>query len=246
LWLDKNNGSAAEAARFSISIPHKGEQSMLRQLIVLSVLGLTALFGVAALAQDAAGPAVRIGIVLPKAQLGQGNTGQDVANPVRQLITSYMAGPVLTLVPLEARIPAQISAEARAQNCTHILYTAVEQKKGGRGMGGFMSKMAPVAGALPGVGALGGSAAAMAAGVATQVITQQAQQEAMDSLTQAQAGSVKARDEIGLHYQLVTVSGAKPVLEDTLTAKAKEDGEDLLTPLVEQLATIAVTAALEP
>ena len=38
---------------------------------------------------------VRIGIVLPKAQLGQGNAGQDVANPVRQLIMSYMAGPVL-------------------------------------------------------------------------------------------------------------------------------------------------------
>ena len=113
-------------------------------------------------------------------------------------------------------------------------------------MGGFMSKMAPVAGALPGVGALSGAAGSVAAGVATQVITQAAQQEAMDSLTQAQAGSVKARDEISLQYQLVTVSGAKPVLEDTLTAKATDDGEDLLSKLVEQLATIAVTAALEP
>ena len=219
---------------------------MLRQFIVLSVLGLTALFGVGALAQEPAAPTVRIGIVPPKAQLGQGNAGQDVANPVRQLITSYMAGPVLTLVPLEARIPAQISAEARAQNCTHILYTVVEQKKGGRGMGGFMSKMAPVAGALPGVGALGGAAGSVAAGVATEVITQAAQQDAMESLTQAQAGSVKARDEISLQYQLVTVSGAKPVLEDTLTAKATADGEDLLSKLVEQLATIAVTAAIEP
>ena len=221
---------------------------MIRQSIVLSVLSLGALFGVSATAQEAAS-AVRIGIVLPKAQLGQGNAGQDVAIPVRQLIMSYMAGPVLELVPLEARIPAQIEAEARAQNCTHVLYTNVEQKKAGRGAGGFLSKMGPAAAMLPGVGALGGAASSVVAGAASQAImtaaTQSMQQEAMDSLTQAQAGSVKARDEVSLRYQFVTIGGAKPVLEDTLTAKAKEDGEDLLSPLVEQLATVAVTAALQ-
>jgi hypothetical protein len=62
---------------------------------------------------------------------------------------------------------------------------------------------------------------------------------------QAQAGSVKAKDEISLQYQLVTIGGAKPVIEDTLSAKAKQDGQDLLSPLVEQLATVAVTAALQ-
>jgi hypothetical protein len=222
---------------------------MLRQSIVLSVLSLSALFGVSAAAQDAA-PTVRIGIVLPKAQLGQGNAGQDVAAPVRQLIMSYMAGPVLELVPLEARIPAQIEAEARAQNCTHVLYTSVEQKKGGRGLGGIMNKVGPAAAMLPGVGALGGASGAIMAGAATQAITmaaaQSMQQQAMDSLMQAQAGSVKAKDEVSLQYQFVTIGGAKPALEDTLTAKAKDDGEDLLSPLVEQLATIAVTAALQP
>lgn len=222
---------------------------MLRQSIVLSVLSVSALFGMSAAAQDAA-PTVRIGIVLPKAQLGQGNAGQqDVAIPVRQLIMSYMAGPVLELVPLEARIPAQIEAEARAQSCTHVLYTSVEQKKGGRGLGGIMNKMGPAAAMLPGVGALGGATGAIMAGAATQAITmaaaQSMQQQAMDSLMQAQAGSVKAKDEVSLQYQFVTIGGAKPVLEDTLSAKAKGDGEDLLSPLVEQLATIAVTAALQ-
>jgi hypothetical protein len=221
---------------------------MIRQSIVLSVLSLGALFGVSAAAQEAA-PAVRIGIVLPKAQLGQGNTGQDVAMPVRQLIISYMAGPVLELVPLEARIPAQIEAEARAQNCTHVLYTSVEQKKSGHGGGGFLSKMGPAAAMLPSVGALGGAASSVAAGVASQAITtaaaQSTQQQAMDSLTQAQAGSVKAKDEVTLHYQFITIGGGKPVLEASLTAKAKQDGEDLLSPLVEQLATVAVTAAMQ-
>jgi hypothetical protein len=221
--------------------------SVLSSLARSTVLCLAALLGTAAVAQNAA-PQVRIGVVMPKAQLGQGNT--DVAAPTRQLIMSYMAGPVLELVPLEARIPAQIEAEARALNCTHVLYTSVEQKKGGKGLGGMLGKMGPAAAMLPGVGALGSASGAMAAGIASQAImqaaTQSMQQQAMDSLMQTQAGSVKAKDEISLQYQLVTIGGAKPVLEDTLTAKAKQDGQDLLSPLVEQLATVAVTAALQP
>jgi hypothetical protein len=222
---------------------------MIRSLIVLAVLTCTSLLGFSATAQAPA-PTVRIGIVLPKAQLGQGNAGQDVANPVRQLIMSYMAGPVLELVALEARIPAQIEAEARALNCTHVLYTSVEQKKGRGGAGGLLGKMGPMAGMLPGVGALSGAAGAMAAGVASQAImtaaTQSMQEEAMGSLMQAQAGSVKAKDEITLQYQFVTIGGAKPTLEDALRAKADQDGQDLLSPLVEQLATVTVTAALQP
>jgi hypothetical protein len=218
---------------------------MIRKLIGLLALTIATLSGAVAVAQA---PAVRVGIVTPKAQLGQGNAGQDVADPVRVLIMSYMAGPALELVPLQARIPAQIEAEARAAGVTHVLYTNVEQKKGRGGMGGFMSKVGPMAGMLPGVGALGGAAGSMAASVATQAIAtaaaQAAQQSAMDSLMQAQSGSVKAKDEITLQYQLVTVGGAKPPLEATLSAKAKQDGEDLLSQLVEQLATAAVTAAL--
>jgi hypothetical protein len=220
---------------------------MIRTLIALSAFGMATLGSGVAAAQDATA-AVRIGIVTPKAQLGQSNAGQDVADPVRLLIMSYMAGPALELVPLQARIPAQIEAEARAAGVTHVLYTSVEQKKGRGGMGGFMNKMGPMAGMLPGVGALGGATGGMAAAVASQAIAtaaaQAAQQGAMDSLMQAQAGSVKAKDEITLQYQLITVSGAKPPLEDTLSAKAKQDGQDLLSPLVEQLATAAVTAAL--
>ena len=141
---------------------------------------------------------------------------------------SYMAGPVLELVALEARIPAQIDAEARGLNVTHVLYTSVEQKKGRGGAGGLLSKMGPAAAMLPGVGALGGAASSVAAGVATQAIMTAAtagmQQQAMDSLMQVQSGSVKAKDEVTLTYQFVTMGGAKPPLEDTLSGKAKQDG----------------------
>lgn len=223
---------------------------MARKQYLLSLIGLAALSGAPAVAQEttATAPTVRIGIVLPKAQLGQGNNGQDVAAPVRQLIVNYMTGPTLELVQLAALIPAQVDAEARAQNCTHVLYTSIEQKKAGKGMGGLLKALGPAASMLPGLGAFGSAGGAMVAGVATQVVAQaamqSAQEDAIASLTQAQAGSVKAKDEISLTYQFVTISGEKPPLEATLKAKAKEDGEDLLRPLVEQLATTAVTAAL--
>jgi hypothetical protein len=226
---------------------------MARQQLLLSVIGLAALTGAPALAQNAppasAAP-VRIGIVLPEAQLGQGNSGQDVGEPVRQLIISYMSGPMLELVPLQAKISAQVNAEALQQNCTHVLFTSVEQKKAGKGMGSMLSMFGPAAAMLPGLGAMGGASSAMIAGVATQAMSaaamQSAQEDAIASLTQAQAGSVKARDEISLTYQFVAVAGGKPVLEETLKAKAKENGEDLLRPLVEQVAEKTVTVALAP
>ncbi len=226
---------------------------MKRHTVFGSILGLAALAGTPALAQDAAiasASPIRIGIVLPEAQLGQGNSGQDVSEPVRQLIISYMAGPRLELVPLQAKISAQVSAEAQQQNCTHVLYTSVEQKKAGKGVGGLLKAFGPAAAMLPGLGAMGGASSAMIAGVATQAISaaamQSAQDDAIASLTQAQAGSVKAKDEISLTYQFVTVSNGQPVLEETLKAKATENGEDLLRPLVEQVAEKTVTLALAP
>jgi hypothetical protein len=226
---------------------------MARQQILVSFVGLAALTGLPALAQDAPPAAeapVRIGIVLPEAQLGQGNSGQDVGEPVRQLIISYMAGPMLELVPLQAKISAQVTAEAQQQNCTHVLYTSVEQKKAGKGMGSMLGMLGPAAAMLPGLGAMGGASSAMIGAVATQAMSaaamQSAQEDAIASLTQAQAGSVKARDEISLTYQFVHVAGGKPMLEETLKAKAKENGEDLLRPLVEQVAEKTVTVALTP
>ncbi len=223
---------------------------MARRSIVLSILGFTALSGVPASAQDtapAAALAARIGIVLPEAQLGQGNSGQDVGEPVRQLIMSYMTGPRLELVPLQAKIAAQIEAEAQAQNCTHVLYTSVAQKKGGKGMGGMLSMLGPAASMLPGLGAMGGNAsmiAGMATQVASQAAMQSAQESALASLTQAQAGSVKARDEISVTYRFVAIGGSMTPLEETLKSKAKENGEDLLRPLVQQVAEKTVTAVL--
>jgi hypothetical protein len=207
---------------------------MIRQSIVRTVFGFTALFSLSVSAQltiSPPNPAVkaRIGIVLPKAQLA-GESSETAAEAVRELIASYLAGPVLEIVPLEARISAQVDAEANGRNCTHVLYTSLEQEK--RNAKGIFSKVAKTAGVLPSLPKLGGLS-----GSTTAI-------QAIDNLLRDQAGSVKAKDEFTLQYRLLNVGGETPPLEDTLSAKAKEDGEDLLSQLAEQLATITLTSTV--
>ena len=52
----------------------------------------------------------RICLVLPRAQLGQGSSGADVGEPVRQTMISYLSGPTVEIIPLAARIPVQVDA----------------------------------------------------------------------------------------------------------------------------------------
>ena len=222
---------------------------MTRRELYISIIGLVALCGAPALAQDSrqSGARIRIGVVLPEAQLGQGNSAQDVGETVRQLVVSYMTGPLLEVVPLQAKIPAQVDAEARQQNCTHVLYTSVKQKKAGKGMLRMLGSAATL---VPGLGAMGGAKDAMIASMATQAIsaaaTRSAQESAIESLAQAQAGTVKARDEIALSFEFVALAGDHPPMQDTLKAVASQNGEDLLRPLVSQVAEKTVNAALSP
>ncbi len=59
----------------------------------------------------------------------------------------------------------------------------------------------------------------------------------------AMSGNIKAKDEITLEYKLIAVGGSAPSLANTLKAKAKSNGEDVITPLVEQTAQTIVTTA---
>ncbi|MBK7250211.1 MAG: hypothetical protein IPI06_04855 [Gammaproteobacteria bacterium] len=196
---------------------------------------------------------IRIGIVMPKAQLGQGAGGADVAEPVRQTLIAYLSGPATELVPLQARIPIQANTEAQQAGCQYVLYTSVTHKKGGggAGFGRLMGAVAPMAGMVPGLGGLGGSAGAMvasqaaavAASAAAQAQAQQAQEQAMAALTNASQSQIRKGDQITLEYKLQKPSEAKAAMEKTGKAKATQDGEDLLSPLIEAAATEVLTAA---
>lgn len=205
----------------------------------------------AAHAATAAAPAKpRIGIVLPKAQLGQGNAGQDIAEPVRQIILAYLAGPAVDLVPLEARIPAQVAAEAQQKGCTHLVYSTVEHKKKGRGiagLGGMLRGAASVVRFVPGLSSVGGMyTAAAVSSAATQVAMEADRKAAMESLTSSQSGTIKAGDQMSLDFKVQKLGDVAPVVAKTLNGKATADGEDLLSPLVEQMATDVLGAVSKP
>jgi hypothetical protein len=190
-------------------------------------------------------------ITPPAAQLGQGNNSAvDVSEPVRTSLGTYMAGPAVELVRLTARIPVQIQAEASDMSCGYVLQSSVTHKKGG---GGFLKNLAPLAGMLPmlgGVGGMGGDmAGSMAGSMAASAISnaaataaaQSMQNDVMAAMTGAQQSNVKKGDTIMVEYALTPLGAAQPLKKAKFDRRAKQDGEDLLSPLLEQVASEVVT-----
>jgi hypothetical protein len=227
---------------------------MTTKRLVLSSVSLAASIALAAAASvanaggTATAPAAaksRICLVLPRAQLGQGSSGADVGEPVRQTLLSYLNGPTVDLVSLAARIPVQVDAEAQQAACEYILYTSVIQKKGGGGFGKLLAAAAPIASVagmmVPGVGGMTGNYGAIMAGqavasAASAAAAQNAQQEAMEAITGASEKNIKKGDQITLDYQLMKAGVVEPFATKSSSAKASEKGEDLLSPLIEQTA----------
>jgi hypothetical protein len=179
-------------------------------------------------------PRTKVCLVLPKAQLGQGTSGADVAEPVRATLTAYLGGPATELISLTSRIPIQIDAEAQTYGCEYVLYSSVTQKKGG-GLSKIFSTAAPLATMAGGMAGMGGNyqtmmGAQVVAQAASSAASQSAQQEAMEAL----------------EYKLMKPGVAEPVVTQSMIAKAKETGEDLVSPLIEQAATQVLTTITKP
>lgn len=169
-----------------------------------------------------------IAIVLPSVQGVDGRAG-DVSGALRDLLTSYLTGPSLKAVPLEARLQSQAVEEARQKGCGNILTATLTRKRSG---GGVLGKA---------LGQAAGTAAWYVPGAAsaTGVVARGAVIAGAQAVSTV-ASSTRAKDEMRLDYKLSSldeVASAKPV---TLQAKAQADGEDILTPLAEKAAeTIA-------
>jgi len=173
---------------------------------------------------------LRIGIMLPRVQLTSGNSAQ-AAETLRKSFAGYLNGPTIEVVTLSARLPTQALDEARQSQCDYILSASMNVKKGGGGsmFGRAVGNIAgSAAGHIPGGGSATTGAARSAA--ITGVYT-----------TAAIASSIKAKDELSLEYKLDSVETSKTVLSNTAKAKAKSDGEDILTPSVETAARTIVS-----
>lgn len=191
---------------------------------------------------------IRIGVAPPDAQVGQGNnTMADYSTPVRNAMILLMNGPAVEVAALDSRVPMQVQAEAQQKQCDYVLFSSVAVKHNSGGSFGKFAKFAtPIASMTPvgmmahGVGsAVAATAAQAAASAAAQAAQQQAMSQVMSQL-QGFNGQIKSKDDVSVHYQMFVPGQSSPVLQNALQGKAKNDGEDVLTPLLQQTANTVV------
>ena len=181
----------------------------------------------------AAGPKkagiIRIGVVMPKVQMSAGDPA-PAAEALRNSFVSYLKGPSVEVIPLSARLASSVTEEARQSECDYVLYVSMSVKKGGGGSL-FGRAIGNVAGATAGHIPGGGSAT-----------TGAARSAAIGSVytTAAIVSSIKAKDEVTLEYRLEPTDPAKQRVANTAKAKASQDGEDVVTGLVEKAAGVVV------
>jgi hypothetical protein len=171
---------------------------------------------------------IRIGLVMPKVQISAGDPSQ-AAEALRSSFASYLKGPSVEVITLSARLASQAAEEARQSECDYVLYASMSVKKGGGGsmFGRAIGNIAgSTAGHLPGGGSATTGAARSAAigGVYT---------------TAAIVSSIKAKDEVTLEYKLEP-TGAGQRVANSSKAKASQDGEDVVSGLIEKAAAVVV------
>ena len=162
---------------------------------------------------------VRLGVAVTKTVAAADYVDASaLADAVRNTLVSNLNGAAVEVVALEARQTQGVESEARQKECDYVLYSTISHKKGGGGgggFGGFLKKSAAIAGGVVAPTEGGGQS-----GV---------------------AGTLKARDELTLDYRLQR--GADAVVANTLKAKAKADGDDIISQLAAQAATAVRAAA---
>jgi hypothetical protein len=193
-----------------------------------------------ALGPKAAGK-IRVGVAPPDAQMGQGNNaGADFSTPIRNAMIALMSGPAVEIAPLDSHIAMQLQAEAQQKQCDFVLYSSVAVKhSSGGNFGKFMKMAGPVANMTP-MGMMAHGMGSMMAMTAAQAAVQQAQQQAVSQLAGFN-GQVKSKDDVSVQYQLIATGQSTPLVQNALQGKAKSDGEDVLTPLLQQTATTVLT-----
>ena len=180
----------------------------------------------------ASADSVCVAIVLPGVT-GVAGDATAVAKSLQELFISYLTGPSLRSLALDARLASQATEEARQKQCVRVLTATLTRKQSGGG-----SKLGGVLGQAAGTAAwyLPGS-------TNTAAVTRGATAAGAEAV-RATSQSTRAKDEIQLDYRVTSADGGAVLLapkSDKL--KAKADGEDLVTPLVAKAAE-AIAAAV--
>jgi hypothetical protein len=179
---------------------------------------------------------LRIGVVLPITQISP-DASLALSDAIRQLLMSYLNGPIAEAIPLEARVPVQLEVEAKQKECDFVVYSAVGREQRSSSFAKIMKNATPVVGLIPGTGA-----ATAAAGTATTAAT--TTDKVLKAATDL-SGNIKAKDEVSVAFKLTAPGQATPKLNHTLKAKAKTDGDQVLSALLAEAANAVLQAATQ-
>lgn len=173
-------------------------------------------------------------ICLAPAAVEASTNAAAAVDAVRESFAAFLAGPSLGTTALKARLESQAREEAKQAGCPFILLTTLKvvSKRSGGGMLGQIAAGAARQGAWE-AGVRSGSAVGRIAGSA-----------AYGGLSQAAhnyAVTIRNKDELTLGWRLEAADGTV-LVEKREKKNAKSDGEDLLTPLVQQAAEQIVAA----
>jgi len=193
------------------------------------VLGSSVTSSAQAAASNQSQQTACIAIVTPTVE-GVPGSASDAAKGVSDLIASYLQGPTMKPLVLEAKLPVLAAEEAKQKGCEPLLIAGVRRKSGGGH--GFMKALSQAAGTSSYSLPYGGSAASTVARAGASAGLQ-----TVSSLAQ----STKAKDEVSFEYRLQSADGKVEFGPKTERRTAKTDGEDLLTPLVQSAAEAIVT-----
>src|SRR5262245_14863742 len=84
-------------------------------------------------AQDAQAPAgICVGIMSPSVQ-GVEGSATEVATAVRELLSSFLTGPSMRTIAIDARLPALATEEAKQKECDNLLIATLNRKRSGGG-----------------------------------------------------------------------------------------------------------------
>lgn len=171
---------------------------------------------------------------MPAVVAGMDGNAADAATAVRDALVTFLSGPALQPVAMEARVRLQALEEARQKKCTHFLTLSLTKKAGGRSaLGRVVGQAAGTAAwRLPGGGSLG---TAVARDLSVGVVY------ALSNM----AASTRAKDEMRLEWTLAPIDTPGRSASKTEKAKATADGEDILTPLIQRSADAIVELLLK-
>ena len=212
------------------------EDAMTRRTDALPTLALALglLAGTAGPARGQAQPDTTWICLAPTSVEETSGNATKAMDAARETFTSFLSGPSLATYPLKAKLESQVREEARQADCSYLLLTTLKhvQKKSGGSMFGKMAAGAAQQGAYE-AGVASGSTVGRIAGTAAYGAAGQAAYN--------YAVAVHNKDEITLKYRLEKSDGTV-LAEKEDKRKAKSDGEDLLTPMVQQASEAIATA----